>query len=262
VTIETRPHAPRPNGPVLVLPEHLTPAWWALPRWGWVLARAFSPRTANTALAIAVWLPWTGQLMAARCHRGAAASAGGPARAVALLHATRRQRAAMVGGAIGGTAALAALLLSAALVYLHLFDVTSMAGATPIWLAVAVLYAAAGATLWSTRHTLAQHHPTTPGTVRIDTLAAWPRGHGAGLHHLAPQLCALADEHGVTLDLTARTPDLAARYTRLGFTQPHPDRLSLLRHPHHSDRASPHPRVMSRPQRADGGCAQAGAGSD
>ena len=243
MTVETRPHAPRPDGPVLVLPEHLTPAWWALPRCGWVLARAFSPRTANTALAIAVWLPWTGQLVAARYYRGAAVSAGGPARAVALLHATRRQRAAMVGGAIGGITALAALLMAAALGYLHLFDVTTLAGATPIWLAVAVLYAAAGATLWSTRHTLALHHPSPRGGVRIDTLAAWPPGHGAGLHHLAPQLCARADEHGVTLDLTARTPDLAARYTRLGFTQPHPDRLSLLRHPHPATRASHAPPV-------------------
>jgi hypothetical protein len=228
-----------------------------------VLARAFSPRTANTALAIAVWLPWTGQLVAARCYRGAAVSAGGPARAVALLHATRRQRAAMVGGAIGGITALAALLMAAALGYLHLFDVTTMAGATPIWLAVAVLYAAAGATLWSTRHTLALHHPSPRGGgVRIDTLAAWPPGHGAGLHHLAPQLCALADEHDVTLDLTARTPDLAARYTRLGFTQPHPDRLWLIRHPQPSEPGS-HRAPGNEPTPAsDGGCAQAGAGSD
>lgn len=262
MTVEARPHAPSPARPVLVLPQHLTPAWWALPRWGWVLARAFSPCTANTALAIAVWLPWTGQLVAARCYRGAAVWAGAPARAVALLHATRRQRAAMVGGAIGGIAALAALLLSGALGYLHLFDVTSLAGATPIWLAVAVLYAAAGATLWSTRHTLAQHHPTTHGSVRIDTLAAWPRGQGAGLHHLAPQLCGLADEQGATLDLTARTPDLADRYTRLGFTQPNPDRLWLLRHPHPVTRASHAPPVHEPTPASDGGCAQAGAGSD
>jgi hypothetical protein len=180
-------------------------------------------------LAAAVWLPWTGQLLAARSFRGAAVWDDGHARAVALMHASRGQRAAVVCGAIGGIAALAGFLLTTALAYLDLFDVTSPAAAAPIWLAVAVLYTAAGTTLWSARHTLAQPHTTTPGCVRIDILAAWPPGHGAGLHHLAPHLCALADTHHVTLELTARTPTLADRYTQLGFTPA--DRLRLVRHP-------------------------------
>lgn len=231
MTVDRRPPPPSTAQAVLVLPGTLTPTWWQLPRLGWVLARAFSPHRGNALLAAAGWLPWTGQLVAARCYRGAAVWAGEHARAVAVLHASRQQRAAVVAGAIGGIAALAALALAAALAYLHLVDVTSLAGAAPIALPVAVLYTAAGTTLWSARHNLAQHQPTIPGTVRIDTLAAWPSGHGAGLRHLGAQLCELADTQHVTLDLTARTPTLAERYNPLGFTQPHPNQLRLVRPP-------------------------------
>lgn len=110
-------------------------------------------------------------------------------------------------------------------------DVTSLTGAAPVAVPAAVLYAAAATTLWSTRHHLAQHQPTTPGSVRIDVLAAWPSGHGAGLRHLAPQLCSLANTQHVTLDLIARSPALADRYKRHGFTEAHPDQPRLIRQP-------------------------------
>ena len=76
MTVDQRPHAPNPPRAGLVLPATLTPTWRELPRSGWVLARAFSPRRGNTALATVVWLPWTGQLVAARCYHGAAVWAG------------------------------------------------------------------------------------------------------------------------------------------------------------------------------------------
>ena len=231
MTVDQRPHAGNPPRAGLVLPATLTRTWRELPRCGWVLARAFSPRRGNTVLAAVVWLPWTGQLMAARCYHGAAVWAGQGTRAVAILHASPRQRATVMIGALGGIAALAAAVLAGALTYLHVVAVSSLAGAAPIWLAVTLLYAAAGATAWSTRHTLSQHHPQTPGVVRIGTLAAWPTGHGAGLHHLGRHLCALADTHQVTLDLVARTPHLIDRYTRIGFTQPEPGRPRLVHRP-------------------------------
>ena len=136
--------------------------------------------------------------------------------------------------------------------------VSSLAGAAPIWLAVTLLYAAAGATAWSTRHTLGQHHPQAPGVVRIGTLAAWPTGHGAGLHHLGRHLCALADTQQVTLDLVARTPTLIDRYTRTGFTQPDPGRARLVRHPAGSPGAPLTPLGHEPAPTSDGGTLKPG----
>ena len=67
-------------------------------------------------------------------------------------------------------------------------------------------------------------------------VAAPPLGLGAGpgvqpASNLRSQLCALADTQDVTLDLIARSPALVERYNRLGFTQPHPDQLRLVRPP-------------------------------
>ena len=87
--------------------------------------------------------------------------------------ASPRQRATVVIGALAGVAALAGAVLAGALTYLHVVAVSSLAGAVPIWLAITLLYAAAGATVWSTRHTLGQHHPQAPVWCAS---ARWPPG--------------------------------------------------------------------------------------
>lgn len=195
-----------------------------------MLARAFSPRHGNLLLAAAVWLPFLGQLVAARCYGGAAATGTGTARAVALLlDGSPKQRAALMSGALGGVATLGLAVLTAALAYINLADVITVAAAAPVWVIVALFYTAAATMLWTTRHSLGHHHPQPHDVTRIGTLAAWPKNRGAGLHRLGLQLCALADEQQVSLDLVARSPGLTQRCATLGFTRPDPSRLWMVR---------------------------------
>ena len=113
---------------MLVLPPELVPDRRDLPRYGWVLARAFSPAWAAPAL----WLPYTGQLYAAQALRGLATHRTDHARAVAVLRSAARGPQIVLGlGILAGIAVLYALILGLALVYLEVFDVRSLTGADP-----------------------------------------------------------------------------------------------------------------------------------
>lgn len=188
-------------------------------------------------LAAALWLPFTGQVAAAHAYGGAAVLDTGNARAVALLVTRpRRDHAALVLGLLAGVALLAAVALGATSGYIRLADVDSWAEAAPALLLVAVLVGTGIALLWNSRQSLLHAHGQDSAVIRIAALAAWPHRHRAGLHGLGRALCALAETQQVTLDLTARTPELARRYARYGFTQP--TRLG----PHVDDPLTRHPR--------------------
>ena len=212
---------------MLVLPPELVPDRRDLPRYGWVLARAFTPAWAAPAL----WLPYTGQLYAAHALRGLATHSTDHARAVAVLRSEARGPQIVLGlGILAGIAVLYALILAMALASLEVFDVRSPAAAAPAYL-LAAWPAAAGLVLaWPARRNLGRSHPQQPNTVRIGSLAAHPPGKRAG-RQLGQKLCEAADTQQVTLDLTARTPALVPFYTRAGFTQPDPHRLWMLRSP-------------------------------
>ena len=240
VTVDQRPHAPNPPRAGLVLPATLTPTWRELPRCGWVLARAFSPRRATPPWPPSCGCRGPGNWWPPAATRGPRCGPARPPGPLPSCTPSPRQRATVVIGALAGSPPWPRRswrrrsgLPARGRGELAGRGRTDLAGRAASCMPLPVPPCGPPGT------PSAQHHPTTPGVVRIDTLAAWPRGHGAGLHHLAPQLCALADEQGATLDLTARTPDLADRYTRLGFTQPDPDRLWLLRHPHPGDPRQP-----------------------
>ena len=212
---------------MLVLPAELVPDRRDLPRYGWVLARGFSPAWAAAAL----WLPYTGQLYAAHTLRGLATHRTDHARAVAVLRPAARSPQITLGlGILAGIAVLYALILGLALVYLEVFDVRSLIGATPAYLLVGWPVAAGLMLGWGARHNLGRRHPHPAATVRIGSLTAHPPGKHAGTE-LGQELCALADTQRVTLDLTARTDDLVGFYARSGFTQPDPGTRWMIRHP-------------------------------
>ena len=218
---------PPAGGPRLVLPGPLVPAVRELPGCGWVLARGFAPAWAAPAL----WAPYTGQAIAARTIGGLATHPTPRARAVAVLRPPGPGAGLrLAAGTLAGIVALYGAILGLALVYLAVFDVRTPLAAGPAYLLAVWPVAAGLAPAWAARHNLSHRNPQPPDTVRVGSLAAVPPGRGAGTR-LLDQLTAAADDQQVTLDLTARTDQLLALYTRSGFTPPRPDRRAMLRTP-------------------------------
>ena len=207
----------------LVLPAELVPRWQDLPRLAWTLARAYTTGPAwwvvPGALASAMLL--TGPYLTGLSLVGGVATLR-PGQAVAVAVPDARSRRVVLAGAAAGLTACALIFVVSVSAGLGTLETLPTVPLAAFAAALGVLALAGAPVLSLIPHALRRERPAPhqPRDAVVSMVAAWPQRRGAG-GQLMAELCAVADDQGITLRLTARTPDAGRLYQAHGFHYDH-----------------------------------------